>query len=222
MCRRVCVQENVHVPPRQQTDVLARSTLLSLDRVADNCIVDSHQVQPGVYVGRTLLPRSHHDLRVRMINTTSEPFLLTKDTCLGNLCQVQVLDDRSKQAERVEQLQVNACSSEAAGQPVADADQSKSDDVRASLMSKLPAELTDAEGQQVEKLLSDHDDILSRGPYDMGRITLVEHTIDTGSQKPIRQGLRRHPMAQLDLIDEQVNELVSNDFVESAASPLGF
>ena len=89
-------------------------------------------------------------------------------------------------------------------------------------MSKLPAELTDAERQQVEKLLSDHDDILSRGPYDMGRITLVEHTIDTGSQKPIRQGLRRHPMAQLDLIDEQVNELVSNDFVESAASPLGF
>jgi len=49
--------------------------------------------------------------------------------------------------------------------------------------------------------------------------TLVEHTIDTGSHKPIRQGLRRHPMAQLDLIDQQVNELVSNDFVETAASP---
>ena len=162
MCRRVYVQEDVQVPPRQQTDVPARSTLLSLDPVADSCILDSHQVQPAVYVGCTLLPRSHHDLKVRMINTTSEPLLLTKDTCLGNLCPVQVLDDMSKQTETVEQSQVNVCSSEAPGQPVVDAGQAKSDDVRASLMSKLPAELTDAERQQVEQLLSDHDDILSR------------------------------------------------------------
>ena len=35
----------------------------------------------------------------------------------------------------------------------------------------------------------------------------------------MRQGLRRHPRANLDFIDEQVAELVKNDFVEPAASP---
>ena len=53
----------------------------------------------------------------------------------------------------------------------------------------------------------------------MGRTTLVEHTIDTGGQRPIRQGLRRHPMAHLDVIDRQVDELIQNDFVEPATSP---
>ena len=32
-------------------------------------------------------------------------------------------------------------------------------------------------------------------------------------------GLRRHPVAHLDAIDEQVEELIRNDFVEPAASP---
>jgi len=47
----------------------------------------------------------------------------------------------------------------------------------------------------------------------MGRTSLVEHTIETGNQRPIRQALRRQPIAHLDIIDKQV------DFVEPAASP---
>jgi len=53
----------------------------------------------------------------------------------------------------------------------------------------------------------------------MGRNTLVEHTIDTGGQRPIRQGLRRHPMAHLDVIHRRVDDLIQYDFVKPAASP---
>ena len=34
----------------------------------------------------------------------------------------------------------------------------------------------------------------------MVRTTLVEHSIDTGNHLPFRQGLRRHPMAHLEVI----------------------
>jgi len=50
----------------------------------------------------------------------------------------------------------------------------------------------------------------------MGRTTLVEHAIGTNGQA----GLRRHPTAHLDLIDQQVDELMKHDLVEPAASPL--
>lgn len=53
----------------------------------------------------------------------------------------------------------------------------------------------------------------------MGRTTLVEHTIETGNSRPIRQGLRRHPAAHLDDIDRQVDEMLHHDIVEHAASP---
>ena len=52
----------------------------------------------------------------------------------------------------------------------------------------------------------------------MGCTSLVEHTIDKGSQRPIRQGLRRHPTAYLETIDKQIDKLIQNDFVEPAAS----
>ena len=86
-------------------------------------------------------------------------------------------------------------------------------------MSKLPDDLSEAEQDKIEQLLTDFNDIFSRGPLDMGRTSLVEHTIDTGDHRPIRQGFWRQPLAQLEEIDRQVDTLVANDFVEPAASP---
>jgi len=64
-----------------------------------------------------------------------------------------------------------------------------------------------------------NEDVFSRGPFDMGRTSLVEHVIDTGNQRPIRQGLSRHPIAHLDVIDQQVQELIEHSSVEPVASP---
>jgi len=48
---------------------------------------------------------------------------------------------------------------------------------------------------------------------------MVEHVIETGDHRPIRQRLRRHPIAHLDAIDQQVDDLLRKDFIEPAASP---
>ena len=83
----------------------------------------------------------------------------------------------------------------------------------------MPKDLTSEQKQQVIDLLRDYQDVFSKGTFDMGRTTLVEHSIDTGQYRPIRQALRRHPRAHLDEIDRQVDELQQNDFIEPAASP---
>jgi len=43
-------------------------------------------------------------------------------------------------------------------------------------------------------------------------------TIDTGSNRPIRESLRRNPRAHLDETDHQVDELLRNNFVEPATT----
>jgi len=90
-CRRVFVQDDAVLPPRQETDIPARSTLLSPRKIGAYWIIDSHQVRPGLYVGRTLLPASHHDIKVRMVNTTAEPLVLSRGTCLGSLEPLDVV-----------------------------------------------------------------------------------------------------------------------------------
>ena len=51
----------------------------------------------------------------------------------------------------------------------------------------------------------------------------MEHRIDTGEHRPIRQALRqalrRHPFRHLDWINNEVNEMVRHGILEPAASP---
>ena len=73
ICRRVYVDHDVVLSPRQQVDVPVRSTLKSV-RVSEseNWLLESRQLRPGIHLARTLLPDKHRDISVRVVNTTSE------------------------------------------------------------------------------------------------------------------------------------------------------
>ena len=75
-CRRVFVEENIVLAPRQQVDVPARMTILFLRHKGVGGVVGSRKIRSGVYIGRTLLPDRHRDVRVRMVNTTTKPQLV--------------------------------------------------------------------------------------------------------------------------------------------------
>ena len=68
-------------------------------------------------------------------------------------------------------------------------------------------------------MLTANADLYSTGPFDMGRTSLIEHAIDTGNHKPIKQALRRHPLAHQAEIDRQVSHMLQADIIEPAASP---
>ena len=89
------LQHDAVLPPRQQVDVTARSTLPGPLHLGGNQIIDSHQVRPGLYIGRTLLSTGHRDMKVRMINTTSNTQRLLSGTCIGALSPVDVVDDET-------------------------------------------------------------------------------------------------------------------------------
>ena len=57
-----------------------------------------------------------------------------------------------------------------------------------ALFDKLPEDMTESQHTVVKNLLKNYDDVFSRGVFDMGRTSLVEHVIDTGDHRPIRQG----------------------------------
>jgi len=92
-------------------------------------------------------------------------------------------------------------------------------DVVKQMMSSLPRELTEEQQRAVKELLIEHQDIFSKGEYDIGRTPYVEYRIDTGAHRPIRQALRRHPFKYLDAIDEHVEEMKARGIIEPAASP---
>ena len=87
------------------------------------------------------------------------------------------------------------------------------------MIDQMDLELTDKQKQDVERLLQDNREVFSTSEFDLGRTNLVQHTIDTGTNRPFKQQLRRHPMAYLPVIDEHVDKMLANDICEPSVSP---
>ena len=86
------------------------------------------------------------------------------------------------------------------------------------MIQKIDLDLTDEQKQDVERLLQDHMEVFSTSEFDLGRTNLVQHKIDTGTNRPFKQQLRRHPMAYLPVIDEHVDKMLANDICEPSVS----
>ena len=82
------------------------------------------------------------------------------------------------------------------------------------LIDDLPAKLTDDQRQEAILFLRDNAATFSKSEYDLGCTNLIEHQIDTNGSRPVRQALRRHPVAYLPLIDQHVDEMLQNNIIE--------
>ena len=87
------------------------------------------------------------------------------------------------------------------------------------IIDGLPSDLEPDERIQAIAFIKSYAHVFSKGEFDIGRTHILEHTIDTGDHKPIKQPLRRHPAAHLPIIDQHVEDMLRNDIIEPAASP---
>ena len=87
------------------------------------------------------------------------------------------------------------------------------------MFDKIAINLTEEQKTQVEELLRENKEVFSTSEFDLGRTNLVRHTIDTGTNRPFKQQLRRHPMAYLPIIDEHVDKMLTNDICEPSYGP---
>jgi len=95
-CRRLYADQEIVVPARHQVAVPARATLLSTKLPTGNTIVETRQMEPGVYLGRTLFPPEHRDLCVGIVNAIAEPRTVAVSEWLGNLHDVEVLPGQDR------------------------------------------------------------------------------------------------------------------------------
>jgi hypothetical protein len=90
------------------------------------------------------------------------------------------------------------------------------------VIQTLPDELNAEQKHTAIHFIFDHSDVfskVSKGEFDVGHCDLVYHRIHTGDAKPIAKGLRRHPTAHLDIVDQHVDKMIEAGLTEEAASP---
>ena len=210
-CRRICVERDIILPPKQETEVPVRVVRGSRWAKPFLGMTENQQIPKlkHVYSSRSIIPPKFRDINIRVLNTDPERQLLQKGTALGIVEEAEALSSS-------EGHDLNTSESEATEAPKKT---KKNEDPIEQLMASLPQELTEVQREDVRKLLKHYEPIFSKNEFDIGRTHLVEYRIDTQDHRPIRQPLRRHPFKHLDLIDAEVAKMQEHGIVEAAASP---
>lgn len=82
-----------------------------------------------------------------------------------------------------------------------------------NILKEIPPEVHPDQIKQLHNLNLRYRDVFSIHDYDLGRSYVLEHTMDTGDLKPVRQALRRQPPAYQQEIDRHVNMMLTQGVI---------
>ena len=87
------------------------------------------------------------------------------------------------------------------------------------LFQKSTEECSPEESQIMAELFQKFSNTFSKDEIDLGRTTLVEHHIDTGDAKPIKQPPRRVPMAYANEEKNLIDKMQKQGIIQKSTSP---
>src|SRR5207248_10411951 len=79
-------------------------------------------------------------------------------------------------------------------------------------------ELTESQRKRVEELLRKNEDIFIKGKYEVRKMNVVKHTIDTGDEKLIKQRARRLSVKEKEMEKEHIEEMLKKGIIRKSKS----
>ena len=78
---------------------------------------------------------------------------------------------------------------------------------------RIEGKINEEQSVNVKALLRNHQDSFSVNANDIGRTHLLEHNIDTGSAKPIKQAPYRVLFAKRQAAEKEINSMLESDII---------
>ncbi len=83
-------------------------------------------------------------------------------------------------------------------------------------------EIMETYPEEVQKILYEYDDIVSKGAHDIGNCTSVEHAIRLINEIPVIGKMGYHTPKEHKWIDEQIEIMLKNSVIEESSSSYAF
>ena len=204
MCT-VHVNETVELPPRTES-VLPASVRFVFDPGITGIVEPNRSLSERYHVcAATTLVTLDEDMNlpVRLLNPTSAPITLYKDTVVGRFTslgekEIAVID---KQAF----LSTSEVPKDTCRDPAKEVDLSQTD-------------LTQDQKDQLKSLLSEFRDVFAFSNYELGKTDLIQHHIETEGP-PIKQRPYRVSEKQRQCIEKHVNDMLERNIISESLSP---
>ena len=157
----------------------------------------------GLLIARSVCSMEEGSSIIRVLNPSPTPVAVYKNQKVGVLQPLTVAD--------------GACTLEES-----DRDSSKDKSILEEIVKQMTSrasDLSSTERDNLQSLLFEFEDVISRGDGDLGCTGVVKHKIDTGNATPIRQPPRRLPFNQRDEVRNLVDQMLSRNVIEPAQGP---
>ena len=173
-----------------------------------------------INVARSLVIPKDGLTLVRVANFSDRPIRLRADLPVAEYHPVSSGDGRVVPLEPDrDSTSASHPSCSAIDRPGVKGEQPKKDEKwRSELQSNLEG-LSEDQTAQFLSLVTEYEDIFAKDSSDLGTSGLLEHAIDTGDCKPIKQPPRRVPPYQREVIDQQLEGLLATGRIEPSQSP---
>ena len=169
--------------------------------------------QADVFVGRALVDvhQSGGTVPVRLLNLSNSDVTIQKGTAIASLYAVSsVLPAGDSEAAGTQrQMGQDSLSLKGSTWP----------DTVTRLYQRSSTGLNDTEREQLCRLLDKHVGLFAKSPTDLGRTAVVEHKIDTGDARPIKQAPRRLPRAFAKEESELIQKQLEAGVIRKSSSP---
>ena len=137
---------------------------------------------------------------VRIVNPTDDPVILHQYTKVGSLSPIS--DD--------DYVVIEPPTVASIGIPTEDSP---------AVVDNSPVCILSGEEQdELDQMLSEFNDVFSQHPYDLGKVTSVQHEIDTGDHSPVRSRPYRMPHVKREEADRQIEEMLNAGIINPSSS----
>ena len=237
--RRILVQDEIEIPGWHMQEVPVLISRSSLNNERQNWGLSSKLADSDFLIASAIY--DNNDIQsvsvCQVVNMSDKPKRLKNGSEIGEAAPVELVELNSQKelaSKIIDADEVpldlrrivgseSSCGTEESRNSSVPVPRSEmepgSTDFIKEMFDKIAIDLTDAQKKQVEELLQENKSVFSTSEFDLGRTNLVRHTIDTGTNRPFKQALRRHPMAYLPIIDEHVDKMLANDICEPSYGP---
>jgi len=203
-CCRISVCEDVEIPP--ESEMIIPCLLFGyLDQSKIGILEPTSQFieKSGLLVAKSLISLQKEIIPLRVINLNKEACKLYRETIAGVV-------------EPVEELKVERVNTMS---PVEHDHTKETPDHLRELSGRSCENLNDNQSKTLESLLRKYADVFSKSKKDISFTNLVEHTIDTGSARPIKQRPYRIPLSKREQAKQEIKEKTENKIIQPSYGP---
>ena len=203
------INETIELPAMSGIDIIVHVPAFNTRK--QDWLVEATQQETSFIVANAVVTpwefENTLNIPVRLVNPSPVPVTIRKNT---NVAQLNQLDSISINGVDVQcgsndDPPLNVCP--------------HTQQVLWDMVEQSDVNLSESQQQQLYSLLLGYSGVFATNNSNLGRASLLQHTIHTGDSLPIRQHTRRIPHYQRDEVKKLVQEMLAKNIIQPSTSP---